>query len=79
MLMHLDLVGIACSSGSACSTGTVEPSYVLTAMGLPWDQAVAALRFSFWKRNTLEDVNYVVEQLPGIVTKVRQLAGLLGR
>ncbi len=79
MLMHLDLAGIACSSGSACSTGSVEPSHVLTAMGVPWERAVAALRFSFWKKNTPEDVDYVVEQLPGIVAKVRQLAGVLGR
>ncbi len=79
MLMHLDLAGIACSSGSACSTGSVEPSHVLTAMGVPWDRAVAALRFSFWKKNTPEDVDYVVEQLPGIVAKVRQLAGVLKR
>ncbi len=79
MLMHLDLAGIACSSGSACSTGSVEPSHVLTAMGVPWERAVAALRFSFWKQNTPEDVDYVVEQLPGIVAKVRQLAGVLGR
>jgi cysteine desulfurase len=79
MLMHLDLAGIACSSGSACSTGSVDPSHVLTAMGVPWERAVAALRFSFWKRNTPQDVDYVVEQLPGIVAKVRQLAGVLGR
>ncbi len=79
MLMHLDLAGVACSSGSACSTGSVEPSHVLTAMGVPWDRAIAALRFSFWKKNTMEDVDYTVEQLPGIVAKVRQLAGLLGR
>jgi cysteine desulfurase len=79
MLMHLDLAGIACSSGSACSTGAVEPSHVLSAMGIPWDRAVAALRFSFWKQNTPQDVDYVVEQLPGIVAKVRQLAGVLGR
>ena len=79
MLMHLDLAGIACSSGSSCSTGAVEPSHVLTAMGVPWDKAVAALRFSFWKQTTPEDVDYVVEQLPEIVAKVRQLAGVLGR
>jgi cysteine desulfurase len=79
MLMHLDLAGIACSSGSACSTGSVEPSHVLTAMGVPWDLAVGALRFSFGKGNTLDDVGYVAEALPGIVAKVRQLAGVLGR
>jgi len=79
MLMHLDLAGIACSSGSACSTGSVEPSHVLTALGLPWDRAIAALRFSFGKQNTMADVDYVASRLPGIVAKVRQLAGVLGR
>jgi cysteine desulfurase len=79
MLMHLDLAGIACSSGSACSTGSVEPSHVLTALGVPWDRAIAALRFSFGKQNTMADLDYVAEQLPGIVAKVRQLAGVLGR
>ncbi len=79
MLMHLDLAGVACSSGSACSTGSVEPSHVLTAMGVPWDRAVAALRFSFWKQNTRDEVGYVIERLPGIVGKVRQLAGVLRR
>ena len=79
MLMHLDLAGIACSSGSACSTGSVEPSHVLTALGVPWDRAIASLRFSFGKQNTTQDVDYVVAQLPGIVAKVRELAGVLGR
>jgi len=79
MLMHLDLAGIACSSGSACSTGSVEPSHVLTALGVPWDRAIAALRFSFGKQNAVTDVEYVASQLPGIVAKVRQLAGVLGR
>jgi cysteine desulfurase len=79
MLMHLDLAGIACSSGSACSTGSVEPSHVLIAMGVPWDQAVAALRFSFGSGNTMEDVAYVTSTLPRVAAKVRQLASVLGR
>src|SRR5438445_6851770 len=64
LLMHLDLAGIACSSGSACSTGAVEPSHVLTAMGVPRDLGVAALRFSFGKENTLDDIEAVVAALP---------------
>lgn len=79
LLMHLDLAGVACSSGSACTTGAVEPSHVLTAMGVPWDRAVAALRFSFGKQNTAEDVEHAVSVLPGVVEKVRSLAGVLGR
>src|SRR3989454_667440 len=69
LLMHLDLAGIACSSGSACSTGAVEPSHVLTAMGVPRELGVAALRFSFGKDNTVEDVEAVVAALPKIGEK----------
>src|SRR5437667_413216 len=79
LLMHLDLAGIACSSGSACSTGAVEPSHVLTAMGVPRELGVAALRFSFGKQNTAEDVETVIGALPKIVEKVRQLSAVLHR
>jgi cysteine desulfurase len=79
LLMHLDLAGIACSSGSACSTGAVEPSHVLTAMGVPRDLGVAALRFSFGKDSTLEDVEAVSAALPKIVEKVRSLSAVLHR
>jgi len=77
--MHLDLAGIACSSGSACSTGAVEPSHVLTAMGVARELGVAALRFSFGKENTLEDVQATVAALPKIVEKVRALSAVLHR
>src|SRR6185503_17441377 len=73
LLMHLDLAGVACSSGSACSTGAVEPSHVLTAMGVPPELGVAALRFSFGKDSTREDVEAVAAVLPKIVEKVRSL------
>jgi cysteine desulfurase len=79
LLMHLDLAGIACSSGSACSTGAVEPSHVLTAMGVPRELGVAALRFSFGKDSTLEDVDAVSAALPKIVEKVRSLSTVLHR
>src|SRR5881628_1326050 len=79
LLMHLDLAGIACSSGSACSTGAVEPSHVLTAMGVPRELGVAALRFSFGKDSTLEDVETLIGALPKIVEKVRQLSAVLHR
>ncbi len=79
LLMHLDLAGIACSSGSACSTGSVEPSHVLTAMGVPRELGIAALRFSFGKDNTPEDVDAVIAAMPKIVEKVRTLAGVLNR
>ncbi len=79
MLMHLDLAGIACSSGSACTTGSVEPSHVLKAMGVPYERAVAALRFSLGRQNTESDVEFLMARLPGIVERVRSLAGVLGR
>jgi cysteine desulfurase len=79
LLMHLDLAGIACSSGSACSTGAVEPSHVLTAMGVPRDLGVAALRFSFGKDSTAEDVEAVAAVLPKVVEKVRSLSAVLHR
>ena len=79
LLMHFDLAGVACSSGSACSTGSVEPSHVLTAMGVPRELGVAALRFSFGRDNTAEDVEAVAAALPKIVEKVRALAAVLHR
>ena len=72
LLMHLDLAGICCSSGSACNTGTVTASHVLTAMGVPNELAVSAVRFSFSKHNTEEDVLRVFEVLPPLVAKLTQ-------
>jgi cysteine desulfurase len=79
LLMHLDLAGVCCSSGSACTTGAVTPSHVLTAMGVPHDLAVASLRFSFGWQNTAADVDRALEVLPGVVEKVRALAEALKR
>jgi cysteine desulfurase len=79
LLMHLDLAGVAASGGSACSTGAVEPSHVLVAMGLPRELALATVRFSLGHESTAEDVDRVAEVMPGAVAKVRKLAGALGR
>ena len=79
LLMHLDLAGVACSSGSACSTGAVEPSHVLTAMGVSRELGVAALRFSFSKDSAMEDVEAVTAVLPRVVEKVRSLSAVLHR
>jgi cysteine desulfurase len=79
LLMHLDLAGIAASSGSACSTGAVEPSHVLVAMGVPRDLALGAIRFSFGRESTHDDVDRAAEVVPAVVAKVRKLAGVLGR
>jgi len=79
MLMHLDLAGIACSAGSACTTGATDPSHVLTAMGVPRELGIAALRFSFGRSSTEADVEAVATALPRIVAKVRSLAADLHR
>jgi cysteine desulfurase len=79
LLMHLDLAGVCCSSGSACTTGAVTPSHVLTAMGVPHELAVASLRFSFGWQNTMADVEQALAVLPGVVAKVRGLREALAR
>ncbi len=79
MLMHLDMAGIACSAGSACSTGATEPSHVLTAMGVPPELGIAALRFSFGRTSTAADVEALAAALPKIVEKVRGLTATLQR
>jgi cysteine desulfurase len=79
LLMHLDLAGVAASGGSACSTGAVEPSHVLMAMGVARDLALATIRFSLGHESRPADIARVVEVMPGVVAKVRKLAGVLGR
>jgi cysteine desulfurase len=79
MLMHLDLAGICASGGSACSTGAVEPSHVLIAMGVPRELALGALRFSLGHETTPDEIDRVTALFPGIVARVRQLSVVLGR
>ncbi len=79
MLMHLDMQGVAASGGSACSTGAVEPSHVLTAIGVPRELALSSLRLSLGHESTMADVERVVAVFPAIVGRVRKLAGVLGR
>ncbi len=73
LLIALDLEGIAVSTGSACSSGTLEPSHVLKAMGLPAHRTQNSIRFSLGAANTEQDVERVVAVLPGIVEKLRSL------
>ncbi len=79
LLMHLDLAGVAASGGSACSTGAVEPSHVLVAMGVPRELALGAIRLSLGHGSSAEDIARVAEAMPAVVAKVRKLAGVLGR
>ena len=74
VLLALDMAEIAASSGSACTTGSLEPSHVLTAMGIDPDLAHASLRLTVGKGNTDEQISYVLDQMPGIVERLRALA-----
>lgn len=75
VLLALDMAGIAASSGSACTTGALEPSHVLTAMGIDADLAHASLRLTLGVENTDEQIDRVLEVLPGVVARLRALAG----
>lgn len=74
LILALDLKGVAVSAGSACTSGSLEPSYVLTAMGIPPDWALGAIRSSLGGGTTAEDVDYVLEVLPAAVRRIRTLS-----
>ena len=76
ILFSLDLAGIAVSSGSACSSGSLEPSHVLLALGLPEELAHGSIRFSFGKHNTIEQVDYAVETIKSAVQRLREMSPL---
>ncbi len=76
LIMSLDLEGIAVSTGSACSSGAIEPSHVLLALGRDPRTALGSVRFSFGRDNTMQDVDYVLNSLPGIVSRLRELSSL---
>ena len=78
MLMALDLRGIACSAGSACQSGSVSPSHVLSAIGVPPQLASAALRMSFGALSTDADIDRVAEVFPTLVAKARGVASVAG-
>lgn len=74
LLLRLDMEGIAASSGSACSAGSIEPSHVLLEMGVPSDLAVRALRLTLGHENTEDEIERVLEVLPRIVSQLREIA-----
>jgi len=76
VLLLLDQVGICASSGSACTTGSLDPSHVLTAMGLPPMRARGSVRFSFGIYNTEEEVDYLIEKLTPIIHRLREISPL---
>ena len=74
LLIALDLKGLACSTGAACSSGAVEPSHVLTAIGLPAEDARASLRFSLGRHTTQSDIDFALQVVPAAVAQLRQLS-----
>jgi cysteine desulfurase len=74
LVIALDLKGLSVSTGAACSSGAIEPSHVLTAMGLSPDRARASLRFSLGKQNTTEDVDFALGLVPEVVGRLRELS-----
>jgi cysteine desulfurase len=73
-VIAMDLRGIACSTGSACSSGSLEPSHVLTAIGLKPEQARASIRFSLGRFNTADDVDAALKILPAVVEQLRAVS-----
>lgn len=74
MLIALDLLGIACSTGAACSSGAVEPSHVLLAIGLSADEARSSLRFSLGRQTTDEEIDHAIAAIPSVVERLRALS-----
>ncbi|PYY14178.1 MAG: cysteine desulfurase NifS [Acidobacteria bacterium] len=74
MVIALDLKGLAVSTGAACSSGAIEPSHVLTAMGLPPERARASIRFSLGKQNSEEDVEFALSVIPSTIIRLRELS-----
>ncbi len=79
LVIALDLKGLAVSTGAACSSGAIEPSHVLTAMGLPPEIARASLRFSLGKQNTADDIQFALDLVPQTVARLRELSPVYNR
>lgn len=76
ILLYLDFAGVSCSSGSACSSRSLQPSHVLTAMGIPVELIHGSIRFTFGNPTTMEDVDYTVDKLKGIIEKLRGISSI---
>ncbi|MGL4800389.1 MAG: cysteine desulfurase NifS [Cellulosilyticaceae bacterium] len=76
LLLLLDMHGVAASSGSACTSGSLDPSHVLLALGIPHEKAHGSIRFTLGESTTKEEVAFVIEKLPAIVDRMRQMSPL---
>lgn len=76
LLLMLDMIGVCGSSGSACSSGSLDPSHVLMAIGLPHEIAHGSLRLTFGEENSDEDVDFILDEIPKIVSKLRDMSPL---
>jgi cysteine desulfurase len=76
--MQLDMHGISASTGSACSSKSLEPSHVLTAIGLKHEEAHGSLRLTLGRSNTKDDIDYVLEVLPKVVKRLREISPYKG-
>ena len=74
MLLYMDEYGIMCSTGSACTSESLEPSHVLRAMGMSYEMAHGSIRFTFGRSNTKVDVDYIMKYLPAIVAVLREIS-----
>jgi len=79
ILLMLDKFGICASSGSACTSGSLEPSHVLRAMGVPFTAAHGSIRFSLSRYNTEDEIDYAIEKIPPIVTRLRELSPFVAK
>jgi len=79
VLMYLDIEGVAVSTGSACASGSLDPSHVLLAIGVPKEIAHSSIRFTFGKNNTEEELNHILEVLPVAVKKLRDMNPLYNK
>ena len=79
LVIALDLKGLAISTGAACSSGAIEPSHVLTAMGMSPHRARASIRFSLGKQNTSEDIDFALELIPATVARLRELSPIYNK
>jgi len=74
ILLYLDLAGIAVSTGSACASGSLDPSHVILATGLPAECAHGSIRISLGRENTTQDIDYMLHVLPGVIGRIRDMS-----